>query len=279
MNRFTFLFLFAFSFAQAQTVPACCMKPSSESGMMAFAGDKDFILAHANPEPFVYASQLGKMITYATPDGKTGDGYLIRATKDTHNWLIVCHEWWGLNDYIKQRADELYAEIGNVNVLAIDYYDGKVASVADSASKYIQGLNQTRLQNIIAGAINYTGADSRICTIGWCMGGLVSVKTAMAADKRGIGCVTYYGIPDSTQWDFKSLHADVLGLFASQDKWITPEVVNHFVLAAKSAKKNIEYKSYDADHAFANPSNPHYNVKAADDANKLALAFLIKHFK
>ena len=45
----------------------------------------------------------------------------------------------------------------------------------------------------------------------------------------------------------------------------------------KAAKKSLEIKAYDADHAFANPSNPKYNSLFAEDAMKNSLAFLKKH--
>ena len=77
-----------------------------------------------NPLPFKYASK-GELIEIKATDGTTVKAYKILSSTPSNNWLFVFHEWWGLNDYIKQRADELQKEFG-VNVLAIDMYDGYV---------------------------------------------------------------------------------------------------------------------------------------------------------
>jgi len=51
----------------------------------------------------------------------------VKAAGPTKKYLFVIHEWWGLNDYIKQEAEKLQKELG-VNVIALDLYDGKVTS-------------------------------------------------------------------------------------------------------------------------------------------------------
>src|SRR6185312_8554474 len=93
---------------------ACCSKPANNN-MVAMATDPAFIAAHQSPEPFNYAAQAGKMTTFPTPDGDKGSAYVVMAATKTDNYLIITHEWWGLNDYIKQRADELQRALGNVN--------------------------------------------------------------------------------------------------------------------------------------------------------------------
>jgi carboxymethylenebutenolidase len=75
------------------------------------------------------------------------------------------------------------------------------------------------------------------------------------------------------------LNTDVLGIFASEDKWINPEVVAQFQKDMAAAKKKVTIKSYAADHAFANPSNPKFNQKFAADAHAAAVAYVRKNFK
>lgn len=79
----------------------------------------------------------GKPVLFKTPDGQKANGYEIKNKKSTKNFLFVIHEWYGLNDYIKQESDILSDELHNINVIALDLYDGKVASTADSAMKYV----------------------------------------------------------------------------------------------------------------------------------------------
>ncbi len=215
----------------------------------------------------------GEMIRFATPDGQDAGAYALMAEK-SDKYLIVIHEWWGLNDNIKSEAERYYKELGDVNVMAIDIYDGKVATDVEKAGEYMQSVEQKRAEAIVQGALNKAGESAQIATIGWCFGGGWSLKASIMAGDRGAGCVMYYGMPVQSKEALQPLEADILGIFARQDGWITPEVVSDFEEMAKAAGKDIEIHQFDADHAFANPSNPNYVESAAQEANKLALNFL-----
>lgn len=84
----------------------------------------------------------------------------------------------------------------------------------------------------------------------------------------------YYGMPVQKAEELAPLKTDVLGIFAEKDGWITPEVVGNFEVLANATGKNVSVHQFDAEHAFANPSSPRYNEKAAQEANQLALDFL-----
>jgi carboxymethylenebutenolidase len=217
------------------------------------------------------------MISFSTPDGQTGSAYEVLSSTPTKNFLIITHEWWGLNDYIKQRADELQKTLGKINVIAVDMYDGKVAATPDSAGKYMKAATNERIMNILKGAIAFAGKDARIFSLGWCFGGGYALQAAIAAGKQGAGCVMYYGMPETDMSKLKSLNCDVLGLFAAQDKWINPDVVKTFQENMEKAGKKLTVKSYNADHAFANPSNPKYDKVSAADANQSAIEFIKAH--
>ena len=91
--------------------------------------------------------------------------------------------------------------------------------------------------------------------------------------KQAVGCVMYYGMPEKDVAKLKTLNCDVLGLFAAKEQWISPAVVAQFEKDMATAGKSIKVKSYDADHAFANPSNPIYNKVASEDAYGLAINY------
>ena len=120
----------------------------------------------------------------------------------------------------------------------------------------------------------YAGEDSKVATIGWCFGGGWSLKSSILAGEQGAGCVIFYGMPVQQADQLVNLQAEVLGLFAEKDGWITPDVVNKFEALMKATGKKITTKQFDAEHAFANPSSPRYNEAAAQEANTLALEFL-----
>lgn len=243
------------------------------------ATTKEFAALHPDPLYFKIKDPKGKQVSFKTPDGTNGTGYEIRSKKKTKNFLFVIHEWYGLNDYIKQEAELLSSELENVNVIALDLYDGKVASTADSAMKYMSSVNSQRLENIIKGAISYAGNDAKIFTIGWCFGGMWSLQASILAAQQGAGCVMYYGRPETNLEKLKQLNSDVIGFFGNLDKSITPEKVTEFENNMKAAGKTLTVYRYDAGHGFANPSNPSFNKQARDDAHQKTIDFLKTRIK
>jgi carboxymethylenebutenolidase len=276
------LFMLAFTvtcslaFAQSK-VAVCHYTPTKQFALL--ASDKKFVMAHPNPKVFHFQSTIGKAITYQTPDGKTANAYELKAKTPTNNYLLVVHEWYGLNDYIKQESEKLYNDLGNVNVIAIDLYDGKVATNSQDAGKYMQSVKEDRAAAIIKGAITYVGAKARIATIGWCFGGGWSLQSTLITGKQAIGCVMYYGMPEQDVAKLKTINTDVLGLFGNLDQWINPKVVAQFEANMKAAGKKLTVYQYDANHGFANPSNPAYNSDATKDAYAHTIAFLKPRFK
>lgn len=246
---------------------------ADSSGMAQFADDDKFKDAHEAPMELKFEGK-GQMIQFDTPDGKKGGAYALMTESPSKNYLFVIHEWWGLNDNVKAEAERLFAHLGNTNVLALDLYDGQSADNPDKAGQLMQAVKEERAKAIIQGAINKAGADARIATTGWCFGGGWSLKASIMAGDQGVACVMYYGMPVQNAKELAPLKAPICGIFAKQDEWITPEVAQNFENLAKATGKEVEIHSYDAGHAFANPSNPAYDEEAAQQANQVAWAFL-----
>jgi carboxymethylenebutenolidase len=268
------LTLLAATSAFAQSKMACCPNPSATQKFAMLASDKSFVMSHPIPGKIHFQSSIGKAITYRTADGKTADAFVFMAKNPTDNYLLVIHEYWGLNDWIKQVSEQLYHDLGNINVIDLDLYDGKVATTREDAGKYMQAVNDDRAEAIIKGAIAYVGPKARIATIGWCFGGGWSLQTALLAGKQAIGCVMYYGMPEQDVNKLKTLNCDVLGNFANKDKWITTGLVTKFEENMKVAGKKLTVHEFDADHAFANPSSPSHDGPAAKQAYASTIEFL-----
>ena len=253
-------------------IPVCHAAPAT---MAELAANPAFQQVHQPPKSFTYTGS-GTMITFSTPDGSPASGFLLKAGKPSKKWLLVYQEWWGLNDNIKEEAERWYNRLQEVNVLAVDMYDGKVTTDPAEAAKLVQAVNPNRLTSIMKGAIAYAGADAEFASIGWCFGGGLSVQSAMLAGNKAKGCVLYYGFPEQDPEKLKALETDVLAIFGSQDTMISAQLVRQFEENMHKAGKNVTVKLYEAGHAFANPSNliNTYNKPAADDANKTALAYL-----
>jgi carboxymethylenebutenolidase len=260
---------------QETAIPLCHVPATDGVGndMSAMAADPAFQRLHEAPLPFTYVG-AGEMIKFSTPDGQSANGFLLKSKKNSNKWLLVYQEWWGLNDNIKQQAETFYNDLKDVNVLAVDMYDGKVATEPSEAGKLMQGANKDRLSSIMKGAIEYAGPKAEFASVGWCFGGMLSLQSAMLEGKKAKGCVMYYGRPEQDVEKLKTLDTDVLGIFGSQDKGITPESVKTFEENMAKAGEKVTVKMYDAGHGFANPSNPVYNKEAAADAYKLALNYL-----
>jgi carboxymethylenebutenolidase len=267
---FSAIFLFSFFIACNNSQES---NNTSSDNMAQFTKDEKFNEAHEIPKTLNLV-QKGKPITYETSDGKTAGAYFLKSVEKSDKFLFVIHEWWGLNDHIRQEAERLFDAIGNVNVMALDLYDGNVATTREDAGKFIKMVTDERAKAIINGALAYTGKDAKVATIGWCFGGGWSLKSSVLAGDQGIGCVMYYGMPVQKADQLVGLKAEVLGLFAEKDGWITPEVVNNFEAIMKATGKTVTTKQFDAEHAFANPSSPRYNESAAQEANAMALKFL-----
>jgi len=258
----------------AQQKMSCCLAPEQ---FALFSNDAAFRKAHPEPKKFKYAGK-GEMVTFDAADGKPAKGFLIKAEKPTGNYLFVFHEWWGLNDHIKQQAATFQKDLGNINVFALDLYDGKITGKREEAAKLMSELSVPRAEAIIKGALKYVGADARIFTVGWCLGGGWSLQASLLSGKQAAGCIIYYGMPEKSVERLKNLHADVLGIFASKDGWITQELVKEFDRNMKAAGKRLDIVSFDADHAFANPSNPQYDEEATRKAYQYSIEFLKERF-
>ncbi|HYG02184.1 MAG TPA: dienelactone hydrolase family protein [Chryseosolibacter sp.] len=275
---FAFSLLVICSFAQGDNITVC-HTPATEK-FATFASNKKFNSEHPVPLPYKHISQEGgKMISFKTPDGQQANGYLLKAKSQTDNWIFVFQEWWGLNDYIKKSSDQLYKDLGNVNVIALDMYDGKVTADRDSAATYMQQFKQDRGNAIVLGALSYAGEDAKVGTIGWCFGGGQSLQASITIGDNAAGCVIYYGMPEEDVDRLKSLQADVLGIFASREDYITPEIVQKFEANMKKAGKDLTVKNYDAEHGFANPSNSIFDKAATEDAYKHVLDFFQARIK
>ncbi len=266
------------AFASAQSKTICCNQSSTQKFAM-LASDKNFRAAHTNPRTYHFQSNIGKAITYKATDGATANAFEFKAKKPTNNWIFVIHEWWGLNDFVKHESEKMYTDLGNVNVLDLDLYDGKVTANREEAGKLMQAVNETRALAIINGAVKYAGANAHIATIGWCFGGGWSLQTALLAGKQTAACVMYYGMPEQDVNKLKNLHTDVLANFANKDGWITPKVAAKFAKDMKTAGKKLELHQYNADHGFANPSNPIYDSEATKDAYAKSIAFFKARLK
>lgn len=226
------------------------------------------------------ASAAGKTVAY--PSGsETASGYLaVPEGPGRKGAIVVIQEWWGLNDFIKQKADSFAAE-GYV-ALAPDLYRGKLATDPDTAHQLMRGLPEDQAMRDLKAAVAFLRSrpevdPTRVASIGWCMGGGYSLALAFA-DPTLSGAVVYYGRLVTDRAVIANLRVPVLGNFGELDKGIPPDSVRAFERHAKDEGKKVDFRIYpDAGHGFASSSDPKvFRAADAKDADARANEFLEK---
>ncbi|HYG99827.1 MAG TPA: dienelactone hydrolase family protein [Terriglobales bacterium] len=225
----------------------------------------------------------GEKVSY--PSGnETVNGLLYAPQgKGPHPALIVIHEWWGLDNWIKEQASKL-ADQGYVT-LAVDLYRGKTASTRDEAHELSRGLPEDRAKRDLHAAFAYLKSrkdvdPKRIGSIGWCMGGGHSLSLALMEPTLAASVIKY-GHLATDEDQLKKVNAAVLGVFGGQDRGIPVEDVKRFEQQMKQLGKKVEVVIYpQAGHAFENPNNKTgYRPQDAEDAWKKTIEFLDANLK
>ncbi len=240
----------------------------------------------------------GKPVEY-TVGGVTLKGYLAYDTsvKGKRPAVLVVHEWWGQNDYVRKRA-RMLAELG-YTALALDMYgEGRVADHPDDAKKFSSEVmkNFPVAKERFLAAVEFLKKDptvdpDRIAAIGYCFGGGVVLNMArQGVDLKGVASVhgSLAVIKPDTPTPFK---AAVRVYNGADDKYVTPEqlaALKQEMLTQPVSFKLVEYAG--AVHGFTNPdatelgkkfnmANYAYNAKADKESWKDLQGFLKQIFK
>jgi carboxymethylenebutenolidase len=213
-----------------------------------------------------------------------GDGmaYLsLPEGKGKHPAVIVIQEFWGLNEWVMQQADNL-AKQGYV-ALAVDLYRGKATADPAVAHELMRGMPEDRAMADLKAGFNYLAARadvdvSHIGSIGWCMGGGYSLALA-TSEPRLAAAVINYGRLVTDPATIAKINAPLLGNFGGDDQGISAADVNAFSKALQAAGKSGDMKVYEgAGHGFMNVNNSAgYNEQATRDAQTRIDTFLAKH--
>src|SRR5215470_5979924 len=224
-----------------------------------------------------------QLITFPSGSENVSALLYLPAGSGPHPAIVIVHEWWGVNEWIKEQADH-WAGQGYV-ALAVDLYRGRVATDADMAHELSRGLPQDRGVRDLVAAVQFLAKRSdvdpkRIGAVGWCMGGGYAAQLAVADPNLRAVAINYGALPtDKTA--LSAIHAAVLGNFGGLDHGIPPDAVNAFAASMKSLGKPVDVKIYpDAGHAFENPNNTQgYKPEDAKDAQQRMQAFFAKTLK
>src|SRR5437588_1239698 len=225
----------------------------------------------------------GKQVSYKSGDETVNAIMYTPQGKGPFPALIVIHEWWGLNDWVKEQASKL-ADQGYA-ALAIDLYRGKVATTPEEAHELMRGVPEDRATRDLHAAVEFLKSQKnvkkdRIGSIGWCMGGGYSLDEALQ-EPTLTAVVINYGHLATDPEQLKKINAAILGIFGGQDRGIPVDDVKKFEQTLKQLGKKVEIVIYpNAGHAFENPNNKAgYRAEHAADAWKHTVDFLARTLK
>jgi len=214
----------------------------------------------------------GEIVSFPS-NGGSAEGYLSLPASGKGPGVIVIQEWWGLVPHIKDVADRFAAE-GYV-ALAPDLYHGKTTKEPDEAGKLMMALNMEQAAKDMSGAYDYVkqhpACTGKVGSVGFCMGGGLSLTIA---SMRPIdACVDYYGMAEAPK--LAGLKAPVLGHYAENDGWASPEAARKLEQGLRDMGKQVEFHMYPGtEHAFFNDTRPDvYKPAAAKLSWDRTLAF------
>jgi carboxymethylenebutenolidase len=206
-------------------------------------------------------------------------GFLVRPTStESFPGVVMIHEWWGLNENMKETASKL-ASYGYV-VLAVDLFNGDVANDAQKATQMVSSFDQEQGTANMNSAVDYLQSNydiNKIGSIGWCFGGGQSLNVALNNEDMD-ATVIYYGRLITEQDTLSKIQWPVLGIFAELDQGIPVTQVKEFENSLNELEIPNEIHIYPGvDHAFANPTGERYAPAETDDAWEKTLKFLKEH--
>ncbi|MBN1210555.1 MAG: dienelactone hydrolase family protein [Myxococcaceae bacterium] len=209
-------------------------------------------------------------------DGQELPGYLSEpSTGSAKGAVLLIHEWWGLNEHIRDVTDRLARE--GFTVFAVDLYHGKVARDEATAQQYLSALDWKQAGEELqraAAALRQRSPGVKVGVTGFCMGGAVALFAA-ARDPEIAACVPFYGIPGEDKVDVTKIRAPILGHYAKTDDWCSPDRVDALEKKLEAAHVPAALHRYDAQHAFFNDTRPKvYSQPNAELAWRRTVDFL-----
>lgn len=214
------------------------------------------------------AELVSRMIEYKQGDTVL-EGYFVydNAIQGKRPGVLVVHEWWGLNEYAKHRADEL-AKIGYA-AFALDMYGkgivAKDRTEAGNLAGQVRGKPVMR-ERARAGFDVLVSQDvvdaKKAAAIGYCFGGTTVLELAYSGAPV-VGVVSFHGgITSPKAEEDKSIHAKILVCHGAEDPHVPPDDVRAFSEAMERSGADWQLIAYGgAVHAFTNPA-------AGDDKSK-----------
>ncbi|MBI2710944.1 MAG: dienelactone hydrolase family protein [Actinobacteria bacterium] len=223
---------------------------------------------------------MGEIVQFPS-NGHEAQGYLSVPAGGAGPGLVVIQEWWGLVPHVEDVCDRFAAE--RFVALAPDLYHGKTTTEPDEAGKLMMAMNLDQAGRDMAGAVHFLQRHDAVTgealgVTGFCMGGGLALVLACQQPEAVKACVPWYGIIpwEHAEPDWSALQAKVLGHFASEDGFFTPDKARALESKLRDLGKDVRFEIHEgADHAFFNDTRPEvYDEDAARAAWASTISFL-----
>jgi carboxymethylenebutenolidase len=208
---------------------------------------------------------MGLHVEFESCDGTSFRGYEAAATGSRVGSVLIVHEWFGLNDNMRAQTDH-FAALG-FHALAVDLYEGQVASDAESARRLAAGLKTQHAMRVMEAATEYVrskpNTTGKVGLAGFCLGGAVALAAASKLD--GVSAtVTFGGLPGPKHADVTQINGPVMGHYGLRDPVLPIEHPKAVFAALSAAGKRAWLHEYDAGHAFMRNSSQSYRANVAE---------------
>jgi carboxymethylenebutenolidase len=218
------------------------------------------------------------LLRIADPAGGDLLGALAMPAGTGAGTVLIHHEWWGLNDDMRQLASRLAAE--GFAAIALDSYRGVATQDRDEARGLMANLDPGYAVQVFASwhgwAKHQPWGNGRVAAMGFCLGGGVALSAACSGIPFA-AVVPFYGLPPSGHATWSRVSAPILGHYGANDATIPVEAVRSAESALHAAHKEAHFEIHPAGHAFMRRGGPNHDEQVAAHAWTQTISFLRSH--
>lgn len=226
------------------------------------------VVAFNLPLPNGASGAVGTQVSYESGNDVIGAYVSMPNGQGPYPAIIVIHEWWGLNEWIRDSADRLAAQ-GYV-VLAVDLYRGETADNPEDANRLSRRIPGEQATGDLKAAFEYLRSrqdvrSDKIAAVGWSTGGGYALTMALTTPDLA-ACVINYGRVVTEPASIEKIACPVLGIFGANDRTLPSRSILAFEKSCNEAGKTVEiHVIKDAGQAFMNNTQPSYYAAEASE--------------
>ncbi|WP_455208653.1 dienelactone hydrolase family protein [Kaarinaea lacus] len=199
----------------------------------------------------------------------------VAGPQDAKQAILLIHGWWGLNQDVETWANEF--AVAGYRVMAVDLYNQQVTSNPATAKKLMQAVKQADADEKYAAAIQALSENGRkVAIIGRSYGASQAFHAAFVAKDKASATIVYYPYGEliTDKKMLTKIKAPILGHFARNDFFLTPDKVTQFTSVIKNSGLKMTVNMYEARHGFDTSTSSNFDETAHQLAQQRTRQFL-----